>query len=116
MGSIEGFRKSFAFLVAIDRYGNGVPELRSPVADAQALAEVLRRDHGFDVEVILDDKATLSALGSLLDGLATRVSSDDRVLFYFAGHGIAVEGDDGPAGYILPQDADRRSTERYLPM
>lgn len=36
--------------------------------------------------------------------------------FYFAGHGIAVEGDDAPAGYILPQDADRHSTERYLPM
>src|SRR6202008_2368370 len=42
--------------------------------------------------------------------------SDDRVLFYFAGHGIALESDEGPKGYLLPQDADRRSTERYLPM
>lgn len=79
-GAVEGFRRSFALLVAIDRYGNGVPELRTPVSDAEKLAEVLRRDHGFDVEVILDDKATLSALGALLDGLATRVSGDDRVL------------------------------------
>ena len=46
----------------------------------------------------------------------TGSARDDRVLFYFAGHGIAVEGEDGPAGYILPQDADAKSTKNYLPM
>src|SRR5438552_3501031 len=115
-GPMEGFRRSLAFLVAIDRYGHGVPQLRTPVADAKSVAEVLRRDHGFDAEVVANEKATFSALRTLLNGLPTRVRSDDRVVFYFAGHGIAVDGNDGPAGYLLPQDADRSSTERYLPM
>src|SRR4029077_7445710 len=48
--------------------------------------------------------------------LANEIGSDDRVVFYFAGHGIALPSDEGPKGYLLPQDADRVSTERYLPM
>jgi hypothetical protein len=34
------------------------------------------------------------------------VGPNDRVIFYFAGHGIAADGDDGPAGYIVPSDAN----------
>jgi len=113
---IEGFNRSLAFLVAIDRYGNGVPELVTPVSDAMKLAEVLERDHGFETRVIKNEDATNEALLKFLNGLADSVGKDDRVLFYFAGHGIAVESDDGPKGYLLPQDADRTSTARYLPM
>jgi hypothetical protein len=46
----------------------------------------------------------------------SRVDSDDRVIFYFAGHGVALESDDGPKGFILPQDAKRNSESNYLPM
>src|SRR5262249_22985309 len=114
--AIEGFHRSLAFLVGVDRYGNGVPELRSPVADAKELAAVLCQHHGFEAEIIADEQATLAGIRALLSGLPSRVGRDDRVLFYFAGHGIALESDEGPKGYLLPQDAERRSTERYLPM
>jgi hypothetical protein len=105
-GAMEGFRRSLAFLIAIDGYGNGVPELRSPVADAKGLAEVLRQDHGFETEVVANEQATLAGVREFLAHLPNRVGSDDRVLFYFAGHGIALESDEGPKGYVLPQDAD----------
>jgi len=49
---LEGFRKSLAFLVAINRYSNGVPELQTPVVDAEALAEVLGRDHGYEAQIL----------------------------------------------------------------
>jgi uncharacterized caspase-like protein len=106
---MEGFRKSLAFLVAINRYGNGVPELWTPVADAEALAEALHRDHGYEAEILRDEQATLDGLRAFLTGLKELVKSDDRVIFYFEGHGVAPPGNDGPEGYILPHDAERDS-------
>jgi hypothetical protein len=114
--TIEGFNRSLAFLVAIDRYENGVPELKTPVADAKKLAEVLRHDHGFEAQVIANEHATQRGLRVFLEGLKAQVTADDRVIFYFAGHGTALESDDGPKGYILPQDAGRNSDEKYLSM
>jgi hypothetical protein len=40
------------------------------------------------------------------------VGSSDRLLLYVAGHGIALDGDDGPEGFLIPADAraDDRST------
>ena len=113
---VQGFRRSVAILVAIDDYVGGVPMLQTPVADAEELAEVLRDEHGFDVQIIKNVDATYEKLKALLADLKMRVGKDDRVLFYFAGHGIALDSDDGPKGYILPQDADQVSTDRYLPM
>jgi WD40 repeat protein/tetratricopeptide (TPR) repeat protein len=113
---LAGFRKSIAVFVAVETYGNGIPKLRTPIADANGLAEVLFQHHGFEVEIVSHELATLAALRALLTDLPRRVTTEDRVLFYFAGHGIALESNEGPKGYLLPQDADRTSTERYLPM
>ncbi|MCV9938257.1 caspase family protein [Boseaceae bacterium BT-24-1] len=114
--AIEGFDQSWAFLVAIDRYRNSVPELRTPVADATKLAGILQRHHGFKADVVANEEATLDKLRKALTDLCTRVGKDDRVLFYFAGHGIALDSDEGPRGFLLPQDAARDSSARYLPM
>jgi WD40 repeat protein len=113
---MEGFARSLAFLVAINHYGNGVAELQTPISDAEELADVLSKEHGFEVEIWPDEKATLDGLRGLLAELPKRVSSNDRVIFYFAGHGIALDGEDGPKGFVLPQDAERSSTGRYLSM
>ncbi|MER9217276.1 caspase family protein, partial [Mesorhizobium sp. M0663] len=113
---MEGFDRSLAFIIAIDNYSNGVPRLRTPVADAKALAKCLREDHGFETELILNSAATLGGLRTFLSGLPDRVGGGDRVLFYFAGHGIATPSDTGPTGYILPQDADQNTSANYLPM
>lgn len=114
--AVEGFNRSLAFLVAIDRYRNGVPELHTPVADATKLAGILEQHHGFKADVVANEEATLDKLREALADLRTRVGKDDRVLFYFAGHGIALDSDEGPRGFLLPQDAARDSADRYLPM
>ncbi|MGE0283081.1 MAG: caspase family protein, partial [Rhizobiaceae bacterium] len=113
---LAGFGRSLAFLVGIDRYTNGVPELRTAVADVESVADVLRKEHGFRTKVSTDENATIGRLRWSLKALRRWVRPDDRVLFYFAGHGIAVESDEGPRGYILPQDADRNSIAGCLPM
>ena len=104
---LKDFRKSLAFLVAINRYGNGVPELRTPVADAEALAEALRNNHGYEAEILRNEQATLEGLRPSSPGLKERVESDDRVIFYFAGHGVALSGKDGPADTSYPTTAER---------
>ena len=44
------------------------------------------------------------------------MTADDRLLVYFAGHGIALDGDDGPAGYLIPQDGDVDDRASFLAM
>ena len=111
------FDRSIAVVIGIDQYGSGIPPLRNAVSDARAIAKLLAEEHGYEVKLLLDGQATKQQLQVLvqevLSGLLTKRS---RLLFYFAGHGIAQDGDDGPAGYLIPQDASSNVVESYLLM
>jgi WD40 repeat protein len=113
---VNGFRRSIAVLIGIDEYSPDIPRLRTPVSDANKIAQKLHDDHYFEDRVLINQQATLSCLRKLLEGMKKEVGPDDRVFFYFAGHGIALDGQDGPQGYVLPQDASSRDSDRYLPM
>ena len=105
---MNGFRQSHAVVIGINGYGNGIPPLRTAVNDARRIAEVLETEFGYAVQ-LLTENVTLAKLSALLgEHLPIEVQADDRLLVYFAGHGIALDGDDGPAGYLVPQDARRR--------
>ncbi|MBD2165561.1 PD40 domain-containing protein [Calothrix membranacea FACHB-236] len=111
------FSRNLAFIVGINNYTNGISPLQNAVDDAKKLVEILREKHEYKVWVCLDEVATLKNLNQLLEKtLAEQVRENDRLLFYFAGHGIALNGDDGPTGYLIPQDAKLNATETYLPM
>jgi WD40 repeat protein/energy-coupling factor transporter ATP-binding protein EcfA2 len=111
-----GFTRSHAFFVAINRYTNGVPPLLTPVADVQSISELLAGEHAFATELLMDERATLDGIRAFLGHMSEVVGPNDRALFYFAGHGVAIDAKDGPAGYILPQDSERHSTRRFMPM
>ncbi len=116
-GPSARFRKSLAVVIGIDTYGEGIPPLRSAVADAEAIACVLERDHGFQVWRHFDDSARLPRLLTLLrEELPAALGPDDRLLFYFAGHGIARDGEAGPAGYLVPAYATRSDERGFLSM
>ncbi|MGB3754777.1 MAG: caspase family protein [Rivularia sp. (in: cyanobacteria)] len=115
--SKNGFSRNLAFIIGINNYKNGISSLKTAVNDAKKLVETLREKHGYQVWVCLDEVATLSKLNQLLEKtLLEQVTENDRLLFYFAGHGVALNGDDGPAGYLIPQDAKQGDTDSYLPM
>ncbi|NJN87300.1 MAG: hypothetical protein HC881_14595 [Leptolyngbyaceae cyanobacterium SL_7_1] len=78
----------------------------------------MAKDHHYDkVLLLLDQKATLSHLRRLLHTyLPETLGTNARLLFYFAGHGIALNNDDGPCGFLIPQDAKLGDTSTYLPM
>ncbi|BAZ67983.1 peptidase C14 caspase catalytic subunit p20 [Fischerella sp. NIES-4106] len=111
------FSRNMAFVIGINNYGNGISSLQNAVNDAKKLIETLRTKHGYQVWVCLDEVATLSNLKNFLEQtLPQQVQPDDRLLFYFAGHGIAINGDDGPEGYLIPQDAKLGDSKTYLAM
>ncbi|MGB6299260.1 MAG: caspase family protein [Rivularia sp. (in: cyanobacteria)] len=115
--SKNGFSRNLAFIIGINNYKNGIYTLKTAVNDAKKLVEILREKHGYQVWICLDEVATLNNLNQLLEKtLPEQVSENDRLLFYFAGHGVALNGDDGPAGYLIPQDAKQGDTNSYLPM
>ena len=106
-----GFSRNLAWLVGIDRYAH-VPPLDTAARDATAVGALLQDDHDYVTQVRCDEDANLAALTRLFtETLPATVTADDRVLIYFAGHGIAQDGDDGPTGFLVPVDAtqDRKS-------
>jgi hypothetical protein len=106
--SSDLYGKSFAVVIGINRYEK-VPALEFAVKDATAIGKRLE-ETGFDqITMIIDNEATQRRiLSDLFQYLPQKVSSNDRLLFYFAGHGETEDmPDGGKRGYILPVDADK---------
>lgn len=96
---------SFAVVVGIDDYVR-LPRLGGAVNDARHVARVLA-DQGFDVTLVLNGEATRRRLVEVLaDRLPERLSERDRVIVYFAGHGLTVGDEERPLGYLVPVDGD----------
>ena len=112
-----GFERSLAVVIGINSYSHGIPPLLNAVRDATAVADSLERQ-GFEVLRLLDAEATLSSLSHLLSHhLPSLESPPDRLLIYFAGHGLAhTDNEHQLSGFLLPSDARRDDTSSYWPM
>src|ERR1700722_6363113 len=93
--------KRVAFVVGNGAYRN-VPQLPNPAVDAQAMARVLR-NVGFDV--VEGSNLTRDKMTEKLLDFGKRAEGADVAVFFYAGHGIAVNG----TNYLLPVDADLKS-------
>lgn len=121
-----GFANSYAVVIGINDYQSGIPPLRTAVNDARKIADLLEKEHEYTLisppepinqnKAWMDGNATLANLNDLLKNLKKRIGKNDRLLFYFAGHGIALNSEDGPQGFLIPQDAKHGDTNTYLPM
>lgn len=81
-----------AVLVAINDYGNPVNNLPSCVADAEAFQNLITgAPYNFEiVKFLTDDQATLANTREALDLLCSDVENDDRLIFFYSGHGYQV--------------------------
>lgn len=110
------FRQSVAVVIGINDYRNGIARLTTPTHDAERLATVLQTDHHYTVH-LLTAGVTRQRLADLFQTqLPTELGAEDRLLVYFAGHGIALDGDDGPTGYLIPQDGAADDRTSFLAM
>lgn len=101
------YGKSFAVVIGIDSYEKW-SSLEFAVNDAKAITERLM-ETGFDhITVILNKEATQRRiLTELFHQLPEKVGRNDRLFFYFAGHGQTEDlPKGGKKGYIIPVDGD----------
>ncbi|HYH95596.1 caspase family protein, partial [Hyalangium sp.] len=112
-----GFERSLAVVVGVNTYSHGVPPLHNAVRDATAVADTLEQQD-FEVIRLLDSQASLEALSDLLSNhLPSLQPPLDRLLIYFAGHGLAHTNDQHQlSGFLLPADARRDVPSSYWPM
>ena len=105
------YDRSLALVIGIDEYGQH-PPLGNAVNDARAVAEVLEKMYGFEVFSLYDKEATRDNVRSWLhDELGRRTEDNDRLIIFFAGHGITREMVHGRnRGYLVPVGA---SVDRY---
>ena len=109
------FKESHAFIIGIDAYKK-FSKLRTAINDAKKLAEILAGQHGFNVHPPLLDASSSDIKLLLKKIIIEKVKKEDRCLFYFAGHGIAMNSEDKPGGYIIPVDAVQNNTGSFIAM
>jgi hypothetical protein len=86
-----------ALVIGNGKYVNA-PALDNPPSDAGAIAQVLRELH---FEVIDGYDLDVEAMDARITEFARRISDADAALFFFAGHGLQVNGEN----YLVPIDA-----------
>nr|HQU72632.1 caspase family protein [Calditrichia bacterium] len=109
------FANSWAFIVGINDYAN-IPSLKTAVNDAERIAEVLTESHHFQLGALLKNPGKSDLMTLLEETLPATVKKEDRVFVYFAGHGIAADGDEGPTGQLVPADANPDDIHSFVPM
>jgi hypothetical protein len=90
-----------------------IRKLRTPIADAEAVAKVLRTRFGFETSLALDGDRSLSLVlkevgrrevFAALSQLRRRLGENDNLLVFYAGHGHRPTG--ATQAYWLPVDAE----------
>jgi hypothetical protein len=106
--------KYYGLIIGINKYeDSNLPSLDNPISDAEKLYHTLIEKYAFnrsDLMILKDAKR--NDIVYALDGLAGRVTPNDNVLIFYAGHGTW----DARAnvGYWLPSDAYLTTTANWF--
>jgi len=106
------YKESHALIIGVSNYTNGWPKLPGVQRDVQEVKAALEAQ-GFNVVIKMDlDKI---AIDEAFNDFINRYGQDpeNRLLFYFAGHGHTVKMAYGEEiGYIVPVDAPNPNRDR----
>ncbi|OHC67820.1 MAG: hypothetical protein A3H93_16560 [Rhodocyclales bacterium RIFCSPLOWO2_02_FULL_63_24] len=103
------FGNYHALVIGIDNYRSVTP-LKTAVGDAKTVAELLQKEYGFKVTLLLD--ATRNQMLDSFDDLRRTLTHADNLLIYYAGHGHLDA--DSDRGFWLPVDADANRRANWL--
>ncbi len=113
----EPFERNIAVIIGINQYQNGIPILKTPVNDARRLAKILEDKYEYKKPYVLENANGNEIEQFLTKKLPALIGKKDRLLFYFAGHGVPLESEDGPQGYMVPADGNpTQAKTSYLAM
>jgi outer membrane protein assembly factor BamD (BamD/ComL family) len=82
-----------------------LPKLSNPTHDAEDIAKALR---GFGFEVIEKKDQSLEGMNNAIAEFSRKIGNSEAALFYFAGHGLQVKGQN----YLVPVDANIETEAR----
>ena len=88
--------KRVALVIGNDQY-DSIPDLQKAVNDARALGRTLK---DLDVELITAENLTRRAMNQKLQEFAAKLERGDEAIFFFAGHGVQIDGQN----FLLPTD------------
>ena len=97
------FGRYFALVIGNEEY-NKIEPLQTPVNDAVNIADLLRDKYGFEVTVLLN--ADNIEVMETINDLNNKLTDEDNLLIYYAGHGERIRSGDLLSGYWLPVNAD----------
>jgi hypothetical protein len=109
---VAAFKGSFALLIGMTNYRNGLPSLMGVSMDMANIKQALE-NQGFKVILKLDLDLTEmeEAFSSFISTYGEE--NDNRLLFYFAGHGFTLKTSLGEElGYIVPVDTPNPSIDQ----
>lgn len=98
-----------ALLIGNNAYQN-LPNLETPLNDISRLQDVLQDRYGFTVEVLRN--ATRFDILAKLNEIRARLTTNDNLLLYYAGHGELDKKNQ--RGHWLPVDASPTSTANWI--
>ena len=112
------YGSSRALIIGINNYNVACP-LGYAVSDAKSISELLTEKFGFassEMQVLLDEDATKTRiLAEYLRWANHGAAADDRLLFFFAGHGYTVPSRRGEVGYLVPHDGNPDDLSSFRP-
>jgi TPR repeat protein len=104
------FGKYYALVIGNNNYGK-LPKLTTPIADAEAIAGVLKDKYGFEVTLLKD--ANRYDILEALNQMREKLTEHDNLLIYYAGHGELDKVNQ--RGNWLPIDAEPNSSANWIP-
>jgi len=111
------YENSFALIIGINNYQNATP-LGYAVSDAKAVAKILKTTFDFpaeNIKLLLDEKATRNNIMEAFMSYANNnVSPNDRILVFFAGHGMTIQGRRREVGFLVPFDGDQANLSTLI--
>ena len=78
--------RTYVLVAGVSNYQNDAADLSTTTSGVKRIAQVMQK-HSQDVSLITSRYATREKLLSKLQEIAKAASADDRIIFYFCGHG-----------------------------
>ncbi|MBT7955074.1 MAG: hypothetical protein HN731_07775 [Rhodospirillaceae bacterium] len=109
ISSTINFGDYHALVIGFDNYKNLTP-LKTAVADAKVVADVLKSEYGFKVTLLTNPNH--ETLLDSIDEFRATLKFKDNLLIYYAGHGWLDKEVD--QGYWLPADAKKNRRSKWI--
>ncbi len=99
------YKESKALIIGINKYQSASP-LNYALNDAKSVKDILVTKFEFkskNIQFLTDKEATKENIMSAFLSYANNIDgSDDKILFFFAGHGHTIAARRGEVGYLIP--------------